>query len=161
MSDTRGSDTKAVRSKMQRYIQTLRWILLVAVVGTGVHFAIQYVTKGTSAHSIESPVLPLIEELERSDPELGKKARAGMDRYNKTCRLCHHPDGHGGQFTPSLLGHTAASATVMLNHYRDGQKVGPMTALMAPWAKELSDEEIHILGIYIELLQKAPSSNRR
>ncbi|MCW8827460.1 MAG: cytochrome c [Gammaproteobacteria bacterium] len=139
-------------------MQTLRWLLLVAVVGTGVHFAIQYVSGGTSVYSIESPVLPLIEELERSDPELGKKARAGMNRFNKNCRLCHHPTGHGGKFTPSLLGHTEDSIKVMLNHYRDGQKVGPMTNLMAPWAKELSDEEIHILGIYIELLQQAPSS---
>ncbi|WP_175452557.1 c-type cytochrome [Thiohalomonas denitrificans] len=152
MSETVGCDKVNTRGRMRRYLQTLSWLLLVVAIGLGVHFTIQFITKGGSAHSGESPALPKILELENSSPEQARKARAGMRKYDAICRLCHHRDGHGGRFTPSLAGKSAIGVETMLNLYRDGQKVGPMTELMAPWAKELSDEEIRNLGIYIELL---------
>jgi cytochrome c553 len=40
----------------------------------------------------------------------------------------------------------------MLKLYRSGKHVGPMTNLMAPWARELTDEDIVILAAYIETL---------
>jgi cytochrome c553 len=152
MSDRISNDKKSTHERLRRYRQTLSWMALVVLVGLGVHVAIQSITKGVSVHSMDSPVQLKLEVLDNTNPELARKARAGMARYNESCRLCHHRDGHGGRFTPSLVGRSAAGIETMLNLYRDGHKVGPMTALMAPWAKELSDEEIHHLGIYIELL---------
>ncbi len=152
MSGTAGCEKMKTPGNMRRRLQALSWLLLVVAVGLGVHFTIQFITKGDSAHSGESPAVPKILELETTNPERARKARAGMHRYDEICRLCHHRDGHGGRFTPSLAGKTAIGVETMLNLYRDGHKVGPMTELMAPWAKELSGEEIRNLGIYIELL---------
>lgn len=144
------ADESPVRSK--RLLQTLGWIVIVVAVGLGVHMAIQTIIQSGDYHFSESPVLSKLGELEQSDPQRAILVRAGMERYNESCRLCHHRDGHGGKFTPSLVGRNAAGVEAMLRIYRDGHQVGPMTALMAPWAKELSDEEIHKLSLFIELL---------
>lgn len=125
---------------------------MVVAVGLGVHIAIQTIIQSGDYHASESPVLPKLGELAQSDPPRAALVRAGMERYNKSCRLCHHRDGHGGKFTPSLVGRNAAGVAAMLKIYRDGHKVGPMTALMTPWAEDLSDEEIHKLSLFIELL---------
>jgi cytochrome c553 len=138
--------------RVKHPLRTLGWVVLVVTVGLGVHFGIQGIIQSGDYYASESPVLPKLRELEDSDPQRAALVRAGMVRYNESCRLCHHRDGHGGEFTPSLVGHNAAGVEAMLRIYRDGHKVGPLTALMAPWAEELSDEEIHKLSLFIELL---------
>jgi cytochrome c553 len=107
----------------------------------------------------EDPSLPTpatyaaVDRLMESDPVRGARATAGLELYRHRCRLCHHRSGRGGGiFTPSLQKHTAQSVVAMLNIYRSGQEVGPMTDLMAPWAKDLSEEEMLNLGEYIEVL---------
>jgi cytochrome c553 len=128
---------------------------LVATVAVTVAFGLYQLTDGKIA---EDPSLPTpatiaaVERLQASDPQRGARAKAGMTLYRHSCRLCHNRSGHGGNFTPSLARHNAQSAIVMLNLYRSGQTVGPMTHLMAPWAKELTEEEMRNLADYIELL---------
>ena len=133
-------------------LRALGWIILVVVVGGGVHLAIQTIIQSGDYHGTESPVLPKLRELEASDPPRAVQVRSGMNLYNESCRLCHHRDGHGGKFTPSLVGRNAAGIEAMLRIYRDGHRVGPLTALMAPWAEDLSDKDIHELSLFIELL---------
>ena len=107
----------------------------------------------------EDPSLPTpetyaaIDRLMESDPVRGARATAGLELYRHRCRLCHHRSGRGGdRFTPSLQKHNAQSVVAMLNVYRSGEKVGPLTSLMAPWADDLSEEEMLNLGEYIEVL---------
>jgi len=107
----------------------------------------------------EDPSLPTaetyaaVDRLMKNDPVRGARATAGLEIYRHRCRLCHHRSGRGGnKFTPSLQKHDAQSTVAMLNIYRKGQEVGPMTNLMAPWAEELSEEEMQNLGEYIEIL---------
>ena len=107
----------------------------------------------------EDPSLPTpatyaaVDRLMESDPVRGARATAGLELYRHRCRLCHHRSGRGGgSFTPSLQNHTAQSVVAMLKIYRSDQTVGPMTDLMTPWAKDLSEEEMLNLGEYIEIL---------
>ncbi len=107
----------------------------------------------------EDPSLPTpetyaaVDRLMASDPVRGARATAGLELYRYRCRLCHHRSGRGGdRFTPSLQKHNAQSVVAMLNVYRGGHKVGSMTNLMAPWAEDLSEEEMQNLGEYIEIL---------
>lgn len=133
----------------------LKGMVLVAAVGITVAIGLYQLTDGKIA---EDPSLPspatfaALERLEAADPQRGARARAGMEQYRHSCRLCHHRSGHGGNFTPSLQRHNAESVIAMLNLYRSGATVGPMTDLMAPWAKELSEDEMRNLAEYIELL---------
>ena len=107
----------------------------------------------------EDPSLPspatyaAVDQLMERDPVRGARAQAGLELYRHRCRLCHHRSGRGGgSFTPSLQNHNTASVVAILKLYRDDIKVGPMTDLMAPWAKDLSEEEMLSLGEYIEIL---------
>ena len=107
----------------------------------------------------EDPSLPTpetyaaVDRLMESDPVRGARATAGLELYRHRCRLCHHRSGRGGnKFTPSLQKHNAQSMVAMLTIYGSGQVVGPMTNLMAPWAEDLSEEEMQNLGEYIEIL---------
>ncbi|MCF6281316.1 MAG: cytochrome c [Candidatus Polarisedimenticolaceae bacterium] len=116
----------------------------------------------------EDPSLPTpetyaaVDRLMENDPVRGARATAGLELYRHRCRLCHHRSGRGGdKFTPSLQKHDAQSAVAMLDIYRSGQKVGPMTVLMTPWAEELSEEEMHNLGEYIEILATVADANPR
>lgn len=104
--------------------------------------------------SVPSPATyAAVDALMARDPVRGEYAKAGLDLYRHRCRLCHHRSGRGGgRFTPSLQKHNVQSVIAMLNIYRSGQVVGPMTDLMAPWAKDLSEEEMLGLAEYIEVL---------
>jgi cytochrome c553 len=103
--------------------------------------------------SVPTPAtLAAVQRLVERDPVRGARVTAGMELYRHRCRLCHHRSGHGGIFTPGLQQHNAQSVVAMLKVYRSGQVVGSMTDLMAPWAKDLSDEEMLNLAEYIEVL---------
>jgi cytochrome c len=133
-------------------LRKLSWFILVVAVGLGVHFALQKIIHSGDPENLKGPDLEKIERLEAADPVHGAKVRAGMVKYESICRLCHHRTGHGGKFTPPIAGNSAARIEVMLKLYRGGTQVGPLTNLMAPWAAELSDEEISNLAAYIETL---------
>jgi cytochrome c553 len=133
-------------------LRSFAWLALVVAVGFGVHFSLQGIIQSGDAEMRKGPDVAKVARLEAADPVHGAKVRAGMIKYESICRLCHHRTGHGGKFTPPIAGKTAEHVKSMLKLYRSGTHVGPMTNLMAPWAKELSDEDIDNLAAYIETL---------
>lgn len=130
----------------------LGWLIIVTAVGIGVHFALQGIIQSGDAAKRQGPDLSRLAELEKTDPLRAAKVRAGMVKYESVCRLCHHRTGEGGKFTPPLKGKTEEGVETLLQLYRNGVQMGPLTNLMAPWAAELSDEDIHNLAAYISTL---------
>lgn len=133
-------------------LRKLAWLLLVAAVGIGVHFALQGIIQSGDAEKRKGPDIAKVERLEAADPIHGAKVRAGMEKYESICRLCHHRTGQGGKFTPPINGRSAEYVESMLKLYRSGKHVGPMTNLMAPWARDLTEEDIVNLAAYVEIL---------
>ncbi|MBF0470393.1 MAG: cytochrome c [Gammaproteobacteria bacterium] len=131
-------------------------LVLVIGVSYGVSRGLYILSDGKIAEDPSQPTpatYAAVDRLMEYDPVRGARAQAGLEIYRHRCRLCHHRSGRGGgKFTPSLQHHTAESVVAILNIYRDGQKFGPMTDLMAPWARDLSQQEILSLGEYIEVL---------
>ena len=72
----------------------------------------------------------------RFDVEVGKT------QDMKNCRGCHGPKAKGLASYPKLAGKPADYLADKLERYRAGEKLGPNTMLMAPNAKNLSDEDI-------------------
>ena len=84
-------------------------------------------------------------------PALAQDAEAGQAAYKKhKCRTCHGPTGKGLASYPRINGHPAGYVADRLERYRAGEKFGNNTALMAPRAKKLSDEEIADIGAFLE-----------
>ena len=78
------------------------------------------------------------------------QVQAQPDSY-ATCIGCHGAGGEGG-VGPQLDGQTSENIVEKLNKYRAGEQVGPMTAMMAPMAASLTDEQIKELGDYLSSL---------
>ena len=79
-------------------------------------------------------------------------AGAGVDAstlYAGRCASCHGPLAEGANGNPSLAKLSRADIEAKLQGYRDGKTMGPKTAIMAPMAKSLSDEEIAALASYL------------
>ncbi|MET1414134.1 c-type cytochrome [Roseibium sp. HPY-6] len=74
---------------------------------------------------------------------------AGQKLYKKSCRSCHGPTAKGMASFPKLAGNTEDYLVGRLTTYRAGEKVGPNTALMAPRARNLSDEDITNIVTFI------------
>lgn len=53
---------------------------------------------------------------------------------------------------PKLAGQTRAAIRAKLLDYRAGKPMGPLTAIMAATAKDLTDEDIEALAAYIATL---------
>lgn len=138
--------------KEARMLRSFVWLMLVVGVGVGVHFTLQGIIQSGDAEKRKGPDLAKVAQLEAADPVHGAKVHAGMDKYESICRLCHHRTGQGGKFTPPIAGRDAQYIETMLKLYRSGAHVGPMTNLMAPWARELSDQDISNLAAYVETL---------
>ncbi len=151
MNDSANSDALP-RLQGRGIVRKLSWLALVLAVGIGVHFALQGIIQSGDAEKRKGPDLARLEQLEATDPARATKARAGMLKYESICRLCHHRTGIGGKFTPPITGKTEAGIETLLKLYRDGVQMGPLTNLMAPWAAELSDEDISNLAAYIAML---------
>lgn len=152
MSDCKVSEAPFMSKKNQNLIRGFGWLVLVVGVGIGVHFSLQGIIQSGDAEKRKGPDYAKVEKIEAADPVRGAKVRAGMLKYESICRLCHHRQGIGGKFTPSLVGKGAQHIETMLKLYRSGVHVGPMTNLMAPWAKDLSDEDISNLAAYVDTL---------
>ena len=73
----------------------------------------------------------------------------GQELYKKECRACHGPTAKGVSSYPKLRGQTAEYLADKLTRYRKGEKFGPNTPLMAPRAKNLSDDDILNLSAFI------------
>lgn len=74
---------------------------------------------------------------------------AGEKIYTDACMQCHGPAGRGAGSFPSVNGRDADYIVKRLEQYRAGERVGSNTALMAPAARDLSDEDIANLAAYI------------
>ncbi|WP_366525279.1 c-type cytochrome [uncultured Roseibium sp.] len=62
--------------------------------------------------------------------------------YKRNCRACHGPTAKGLSSYPKLVGQSPEYLVDRLERYREREKIGPNTSLMAPRAKNLSDEFI-------------------
>lgn len=82
-------------------------------------------------------------------PALAEDISAGETLYAESCASCHGSAGRGMGSFPSLTGRSADYIAERLEQYRAGDRVGSNTALMAPHAAELSDDEIANLSAYI------------
>ena len=85
----------------------------------------------------------------RSVETLVPDLAAGEEHYQSVCRNCHGPSGQGLSSYPRLAGLDAEYLTYILGEYRAGETIGYNTMLMAPHAKELSDQDIANLAGYI------------
>lgn len=72
---------------------------------------------------------------------------AGQASYS-TCMGCHGAAGTGG-VGPAVKGRDAGELAALLNRYRAGEQVGPMTGMMAGFAAGLSDADIANLTAYM------------
>ena len=73
----------------------------------------------------------------------------GEELYQSVCRNCHGPKAQGLASFPKLNDKDAGYLGDRLAQYRAGERVGANTALMAPHAADLTDEEIADLSTYI------------
>ncbi|MCO6386398.1 c-type cytochrome [Aliihoeflea sp. 40Bstr573] len=74
---------------------------------------------------------------------------AGEKLYQGSCRACHGPSAQGMASFPKLSGKPAELLVERLQTYREGEKVGPNSALMIPHATKLTDEDIENIAAYI------------
>lgn len=78
----------------------------------------------------------------------------GKSKYSALCASCHGINGGGVGIFPKLTGLSADTVTDMLKKYRAGERVGPNTSMMAPFAAKLSDNDITNLAAYIATLKR-------
>lgn len=69
--------------------------------------------------------------------------------YKRGCLACHGDTAEGVGDYPSLAKLSIKDVDARLRAYRAGETVGPRTAIMAPLAKPLSDEQIAALALYL------------
>ncbi|MFN4262549.1 MAG: c-type cytochrome [Thioalkalivibrionaceae bacterium] len=74
---------------------------------------------------------------------------AGQTLYQNVCLSCHGAQGAGQAIFPSVQGQSVDYLTGKLELYRSGETVGQHTALMAPHARSLSDEDIANVAAYM------------
>lgn len=73
---------------------------------------------------------------------------AGQARY-AACMGCHGPAGQGMGPSPAVAGKDAAYLVEVMQKYRAGTTVGPMSMMMIPAAMGLSDADIDNLAAYM------------
>jgi cytochrome c len=82
-------------------------------------------------------------------PKAPPDLNSGQFKYAGICLGCHGQDGRGQPPFPKLAGKPAAELAAKLNDYRAGKTLGPQSATMAPFAKALTDAEIHAIVEYL------------
>ena len=65
-----------------------------------------------------------------------------------TCAACHGPQGQGG-IGPKLQGQSADDIISKLLAYKAGETLGPQSMMMWPTAKQLTEGQIGLIGVYI------------
>lgn len=78
---------------------------------------------------------------------LAENAATGGELY-KSCVGCHGAKGEGG-VGPRLAGRDTEQMLANLKTYREGGQVGPMSSLMTPYVKSLSDTDLKVMVDYI------------
>lgn len=74
---------------------------------------------------------------------------AGESKYRTACAVCHGQMAEGMGNYPRLAGLSSDEISNKLMDYRAGKQMGPLTAIMAATAKNLTDEEIAALSAYL------------
>lgn len=82
-------------------------------------------------------------------PAQADEIAAGEGLYAESCVSCHGSAGRGMASFPSIAGRDADYIAKRLKQYRAGERVGANSALMAPHAADLSDDDIDNLAAYI------------
>lgn len=83
------------------------------------------------------------ETYEKASVQLAENKSSGGELY-QTCSGCHGAKGEGG-VGPKLAGRDGQKLLANLKIYREGGQVGPMSAMMTPNVKNLSDAELESL----------------
>ena len=99
--------------------------------------------KQAPAPIVEAPALP------ETAPIVDATQERGRLKYGGICSGCHGKNGEGMSIFPKLAGQSADSLAAKLRDYRAGKQLGEQTAMMAPNAQNLSDEDIDALAAYI------------
>lgn len=76
-------------------------------------------------------------------------AERGRLKYGGICAGCHGKNGEGMGIFPKVAGQSAEALAAKLRDYRAGKQLGKQTAMMAPNAQNLSDEDINALAAYM------------
>lgn len=80
-------------------------------------------------------------------------ANAGMEhgrlKYGGICAGCHGKNGEGQGIFPKVAGQSAEVLAAKLRDYKAGKQMGEQTAMMAPNAQNLSEEDIDALAAYM------------
>jgi cytochrome c553 len=99
----------------------------------------------TSAPAAAQPAPPTGPASEAPSP----LAAAGESKYKTVCAVCHGQNAEGMGNYPRLAGLTREEISNKLMDYRAGKQMGPLTAIMAATARDLTDEEIEALATYL------------
>lgn len=86
---------------------------------------------------------------EPSAPAASAVAAAGESKYRTVCAVCHGQNAEGMGNYPRLAGLTRDEISNKLMDYRAGKQMGPLTAIMAATAKDLTDADIEALAAYL------------
>ncbi len=86
---------------------------------------------------------------EPADTARSALAAAGETKYGTVCAVCHGQNAEGMGNYPRLAGLTRDEISSKLMDYRAGKQMGPLTAIMAATARDLTDEEIAALAAYL------------
>jgi len=85
-----------------------------------------------------------------ADAVTAEVAGEGADAlYARSCASCHGETAQGVGDNPSLIGLSRADIESRLTAYRNGETLGPKSAIMASMAKPLSDAQIADLAAYL------------
>ena len=84
-----------------------------------------------------------------SAQESKNTAKTGKALFDSSCMSCHGVRGEGIGNFPKLAGMAADAFTAKIRDYRAGKQMGTQTAVMAPNAKKLSDDQISSLAAYV------------
>ena len=86
-----------------------------------------------------------------------KQALANLDEFSQIrslwsgCAACHGQEGQGMAVFPALAGKSADYIVDRLNTYKNRGEVGGMSSTMWAQAGMLSDEDINMIGKFIEV----------
>ncbi len=69
--------------------------------------------------------------------------------YQRNCRACHGNKAQGVASYPKLSDKDPEYIAEKLKIYRSGERIGPNSVLMIQNARELSDEDIASLSVYV------------
>jgi cytochrome c553 len=86
---------------------------------------------------------------EPSAPAASAVVAAGESKYRTVCAVCHGQNAEGMGNYPRLAGLTRDEIRNKLMDYRAGKRMGPLTAIMAATAKDLTDADIEALAAYL------------